>query len=242
MTGNFLLDSLSEGDLARLRPHMTEVDLAMGEVLYEPDDPVDHAYFPISGLLSIISVLINGDHIESSAVGRESGVGFIEACGGGVSHSQVVAQIGGRAYRIPVQRYREAFDASLDLRKAIGQHIELLLTEARQEIACHAAHRADARLARWLLVSRDKSGLDDLPMTQEFLATMVATQRTTVSGIASGLKAEGLIRYSRGRLRICDAEELEARACECYATMRYFRRVMGQPGGGQIEQQERKVS
>lgn len=232
MASNFLLDALASQDLERLRPRLTPVTFSVGDVVYEPEDGVTHVWFPLSGLCSIVSMLLNGAHIESSAVGRESGVGFIEACGGGLSHSLYIVQMAGKALRAPAEAYRTAFDASKALRKTVGQHIELLLTEARQEIACHAAHHAEARLARWLLVCRDKSGLDDLQMTQAFLATMIAPQRTTVSAIASQMKEAGLIRYSRGKVKICDAEGLERQACECYATMKHFREVMGQPAGG----------
>ncbi|MCS6624953.1 Crp/Fnr family transcriptional regulator [Roseibacterium beibuensis] len=234
MIGNFLLDALAPDDLDRIRPHLKPVDLNLGEVVYEPGDDVSHVWFPLSGMLSIVSVLIDGTHVESSAVGRESAVGFIEACGGGVSHSLIITQMEGRGLRVSAARYREAFDSSACLRKAVSQHIELLLTEARQEIACHAAHAAPDRFARWLMVCRDKSGSNDLQMTQEFLATMVATQRTTISAIAAEMKAAGLIRYSRGKVRICDPAGLERRTCECYATMKQFREVMGQPGAGPV--------
>lgn len=230
MLGNFLLDALEPDDLARLRPYLSPVELRVGDIIYSPEEEVAQVWFPLGGLLSIISVLINGAQVESSVVGRESGVGFIEACGGGLSHSLIISQMGGRALRAPAARYREAFNASIHLRRAVNQHIELLLTEARQEIACHGAHQPQPRLARWLLVCLDKSGSKDIQMTQEFLATMVATQRSTISAIASQMQADGLIRYSRGNISIRDPAGLERQACECYATMKHFRRVMGQPG------------
>jgi len=232
MTGNFLLDTLAKDDLDRIGADLNPVTLRPGDVLYDPGDDVTHVWFPLSGMLSVVSVLIDGTHVESSSVGRESGVGFIEACGGGVIHSMIITQMEARALRIPVNRYREAFDSSVSLRRAVSQHVELLLTEARQEIACHATHSALPRLARWLLVCRDKAGSDHLEMTQEFLATMVATQRTTISAIASHMKAEGLIRYSRGKIDIRDAAGIERLSCECYATMKQFREAMGQPGSG----------
>lgn len=231
MATNFLLEALLPADLERLRPHMSSVPLNTGDVIFEPGSEVTHVWFPRSGICSIVTILLDGSNVETSAVGRESAVGFVEACGGEVSHSLVIVQMPGDALRVPAARYREAFHSSRSLRKAVSQHIELLLTEARQEIACHARHPADSRLARWLLVCRDKSGTDDLQMTQEFLATMVATQRTTVSGIASGMKQAGMIHYSRGKLRICDAPALERQACECYPLMKHFRGVMGQLGG-----------
>lgn len=232
MLGNFLLDALDPDDLARLRPHLSRIDLQPGDIIFSPEDEVTQVWFPLGGLLSIISVLIDGSQVESSVVGRESAVGFVEACGGGISHSLIISQLGGPALRAPAARYREAFNESIQLRKAVNQHIELLLAEARQEIACHGAHQPRPRLARWLLVCLDKAGSKEMQMTQEFLATMVATQRSTISAIASQMQAEGLIRYSRGKISIRDAAGLERQACECYATMKNFRRVMGQPGAG----------
>lgn len=230
MGTNFLLQALSPEDLALLRPHMSSIPLNVGAVIYEPGSEITHVWFPLSGICSLVTVLLDGSHVESSAIGRESAVGFAEACGGGVSHSLVLVQMGGEALRVPAARYRQAFDGSASLRRAVAQHTELLLAEARQEIACHARHQAEARLARWLLVCRDKSGSDDFQMTQEFLATMVATQRTTVSGIAAQMKEAGMIHYARGRVRICDAAALERQACECYPLMKHFRELMGQPG------------
>lgn len=230
MASNFLLDALSPDDLERLRPHLAPVRFDVGDSIYQPGDEVTHVLFPLHGLCSIVTVLRDGSHVETSAVGRESAVGFIEACGGGVSHSLAIAQMSGDGLRVPAVRYRAAFDASRPLRKSVSQHIELLLTESRQEIACHARHSAESRLARWLLVCRDKAGCDELQMTQEFLATMVATQRTTVSAIAGQMKEAGMIRYARGRVRICDGPALERQACECYGLMKHFRDLMGQPG------------
>ncbi|WP_162998189.1 Crp/Fnr family transcriptional regulator [Brevundimonas lutea] len=224
-----MLDSFPADDLARLRPHLVESEVEAGEVLYEPGSEIDNVYFPRRGLVSIVSVLFSGQHVVSSILGRESGAGFVEACGGGLMHSRVIVQTPGTFWRVPTQPYRKAFNTSLTFRRAIGRHIEFLLTEARQEIACHAVHRAEHRLARVLLVCQDKSGLNELEMTQEMLATMVATQRTTISGVAISMKRRGMLDYARGRIRIRDVPALERQACECYATMKNLRDAMGQP-------------
>jgi len=243
MLGNFLLDALAPDDLARLRPHLSPVELEAGDIIYSPEDEVAQVWFPLGGLLSILSVLVDGTQVESSVVGRESAVGFVEACGGGICRSLIISQLGGAALRVPAARYREAFNESAQLRKAVNQHIELLLAEARQEIACHGAHQPRPRLARWLLVCMDKAGSNEIQMTQEFLATMVATQRATNSANASQEPAEGLNPYTRGQIAIRDPAGLERQACECYATMKRFRRALGQPGAeswgaGELERVE----
>lgn len=242
MSGNFLLDSLEPEDLARLKPRMTKVVFNSGDILFEPESPADQVYFPRTGLLSVISILINGDSVETSTVGREGGVGFIEASDGGVVYSHVVVQGDGEGWRCDAATWRAAFEASRTLRGAVHRHIELLLAEARQEIACHALHKAPERLARWLLVSADKTGTTRINLSQEFLAALIAAQRTTVSGVAAKLKREGLIHYTRGRIDLRDPAGLERRACECYATMKHLRRQMGQPTGALEDREEGLVA
>lgn len=222
-TANALLGSLSPQDYQALRRHLRPVGWRAGHVLYEPEDPVDWVYFPESGLVSLISVMLSGDQVESAVVGREGGVGFLEAAGAGVIFSRAIVQIDLVAQRAPAAAYVEALDASASLRRTIASHVELTIAEGRQTIACIAHHPAAARLAWWLLECEERTGQDHLALTQEFLSAMLGVRRTTVSQVAAELKAEGLIAYSRGLIRILDRKGLLARSCECYATNRHFR-------------------
>ena len=222
--GNALLRSLSAEDFATVRPHLQEVALVNGQRLYEMGDRVDWVVFPEIGLLSLITGMVSGAEVETSVVGREGGVGFVEALGGGVMHSRLIVQVPGRAYRMLPERYLDAFVQSAGLRRAVHCQVELLLAEGRQAVACHTLHPVQDRFSRWLLECQDLSGgLDVLPLKQEFLAVMLGVQRTTVTDIAKRAQAAGLIKYSRGRIEILNRHGLERSACECRATLQELR-------------------
>jgi CRP-like cAMP-binding protein len=225
-TDNALLRSLSPGDYHELQRHLRPIGHRSGQVLYEPGDRVDWVYFPESGLVSLISVMLSGDQVETAVVGREGGVGFLEASGAGVIFTQAVVQIDLVAQRAPSQAYRDALNGSETLRRTIASHVELTIAEGRQTIACIAHHSAEARLAWWLLECQDRTGQDELHLTQEFLSAMLAVQRSTVSQVAAGLKDGGVISYSRGLIQILDRDALRAKSCECYDTNRHFREMI----------------
>jgi CRP-like cAMP-binding protein len=223
--GNLLLRSLAQSDLDRLARDLRGVDVPAGKVLYEPEDPVDTVWFPETGAISIITVMVSGDTAETGMVGCEGAVGFTEASGGGVMYSRALVQAPGRFLRAPAGAYRSAYEASATLRAAVQEHTELLLGEARQLVGCHARHRVERRLAWLLLEAQDRiGGSEHLPLTQSFLADMLAVQRTTVTPIAVKLQEAGLIHYRRGSIEILDRKGLEQAACECYATTQMFRR------------------
>jgi CRP-like cAMP-binding protein len=222
-TANELLGSLSADDYHQLQRHLRPVGLRSGQVLYEPGDTVEWVYFPESGLVSLISVMLSGDTAESAVVGREGGIGFREAAGAGVIFSRAIVQIDLVAQRASARAYLDALGASPSLRRSIATHVELTIAECRQAIACIAHHPVEARLAWWLLECQDRTGEARFALTQDFLATMLGVQRSTVSQVAAPLKAEGVIDYTRGVIRILDRERLLRKSCECYATNRHFR-------------------
>ena len=224
---NALLRSLSAEDLQRLAPQLELVPLRTGKVLYEMEDSVEWVYLPELGLLSLITVMASGAALETSIVGREGGVGFIEALGSGTMYSRVIVQIPGEAYRVRVAHYREAFNSSASMRNAVHRQIELLQAESRQAIACHGLHTVKERFYRWLLECQDLSGDPGImPLKQEFLAVMLGVSRTAITRIALAAQQKGFIRYSRGSVEILDREGLEAGACECRASLQYLRRQL----------------
>lgn len=226
-TNNRLLRSLTSADHQALSRHMRPMTFKQGAVLYQPEDPVDWVYFPEEGLVSLLSVMISGLAVETAVVGREGGVGFLEAVGAGVTFSRALVQVDLLALRVPAQAYVEAFDASASLRKTVGSHVELSLAEARQTLACQTHHSHEQRLAWWLLECQDRTGGGpEIPLKQDFLAAMLGVQRPTVSQVAGVLKADGLIDYTRGVIEIRDRAGLEARSCECYATNQHFRHLI----------------
>jgi CRP-like cAMP-binding protein len=233
---NALLRSLSKADLEKLEPHLQLVDLITGATLYEMEDAVEWVYLPEIGLLSLITVMASGAAIETSIVGREGGVGFVEALGSGKIFSRVIVQVPGKAYRVHAGSYREAFDSSPAMRKAVHQQIELLQAEARQAIACHGLHKVHPRFNRWLLECQDLAGgMRVMPLKQEFLAVMLGVSRTTVTRIALDAQKRGLLKYVRGSVEIVDRDGLERGACECRASVQHLRRelepdsVLGRP-------------
>ena len=231
-TGNRLLLSLDPNDYEALSKHMRPMAFKQGKVLYEPRDPIEWVYFPEQGLISLLSVMISGTAVETAVVGSEGGVGFLEAVGAGVTFSRALVQVDLLALRVPVEAYVAAFDASASLRRTVGSHIELALAEARQTLACQTHHSHVQRLSWWLLECQDRTGGGaEIPLKQDFLAAMLGVQRSTVSQVASVLKADGLISYTRGLIEILDRPGLEKRSCECYATNQQFRQLIERTGG-----------
>ena len=228
---NSLLRALSAEDFDRLRPHLQEVKLDLGDVLYAPFDPVPWVCWVETGLLSIVASSPEGQSVETSMIGREGASGLVEACGRGASFLTVLVQIEGRGWRMPASACRELAEQSAGFRQMVWNYSEIMLAESRQSVVCQAMHGVEGRCARWLLESRDRSGVGDrLPLTQEYLAAMLGVQRTTVNPIAGALQRRGLIQYSRGRIDIIDGEGLEAVACDCRRVLPEYRALRA-PGG-----------
>ncbi|CAN5135068.1 Crp/Fnr family transcriptional regulator [soil metagenome] len=224
---NRLLKALPERDLLRLAPHLERVELPLGATLYEMEDPIDWIHLPEVGILSLITVLKSGAALETSIVGRDGGIGLIEALGSGVMVSRVIVQIPGYAHRLRARAFREAFDESPALRGIVHRHLERLLAETRQAVACHSLHDIQPRFCRWLLECREFSGASDvMPLKQEFLAVMLGVSRTAVTRVAGEAQAAGLIRYARGSLTILDKQGLEDAACECRSSLLHLRRLL----------------
>lgn len=231
-TSNRLLLSLEPADFDVLSREMRPMTFKSGTVLYEPDDRVEWIYFPEQGLISLLSVMLSGAAVETAVVGREGGVGFLEAAGAGVTFSRALVQVDLLALRVSAAAYIAAFDASSSLRKTVSSHVELLLAESRQTLACQNRHSHPQRLSWWLLECQDRAGVGPtFPLKQDFLAAMLGVQRSTVSQVSSALKADGLIDYTRGEITILDRAGLERRACECFATTAHFRHLIERRGG-----------
>jgi CRP-like cAMP-binding protein len=217
---NYFLSALPKVDFATVIPLISEQSLAAGEMISEPGQPVPHVYFPSTAVLSVMTVMANGDRVESSTIGRESATGLLNALSGQPASSMIVAQIAGSAMKMPAKALRELAQASPRLMALTARHIQANVAQVEQSVACNAVHHVDARLARWLLQTGDRVGAPIVPLTQEYLAVMLGVQRTTVSGSAAALRDAGLIRYSRGRVEVLDRPGLERKACECYAVCR----------------------
>jgi len=217
---NEFLGRLSAETLGLLTPYLMEVSLHRGAQVAGPGEELVCAWFPTSSVLSVVTTMESGHDVEACTIGRESAYGILNALGSSISTDRVVAQIAGRAFKIPASRLRAAAALSLGLTDLIIRHAQANAAQIQQTAACNALHSVDERLCRWLLMTQDRVGGDQLPLTQEFLALMLGVQRTTVSRVASGLQDAGLVRYSRGQIQVIDRPGLEAHACECYESVR----------------------
>ncbi len=227
-TRNHILKSIPAADLKALEPYMTQVALESGEVLFEPDTMVDRVYFPNTAVLSVVTVMEDGRTVETDTVGYESAVGLLAALGSSQSINRTFAQIPGSAVSIPASRLRARADASAVVRTLLLRHAQANLAQAHQSVACNALHDVEQRLCRWLLASQDRTGSAAVRLTQQYLATMVGVQRTTITQALQDLASAGLIRQGRGQIVILNRRGLEARTCECYATVRATQdRVIG---------------
>jgi CRP-like cAMP-binding protein len=217
---NLLLASLSPAYrsslLARLRP----IPLPTREVLYEPDETPKYAHFITSGIASIVTSMSNGSTAEVGIWGKEGLVESYHLLGAARMPARCFIQVDATALRMPYKDLQKEFQESSELRSCVLQGIQSHGYILGQLAACNRLHEAEARLARWLMMVRDRMESDTFYLTQEFLATMLGSRRTTVTAAASALQRNGLIKYSRGRIRIVDSVALEAAACECYATVR----------------------
>jgi CRP-like cAMP-binding protein len=219
-TRNYVLRALSKADRDALEPHVQRVALVSGEVLYEPDYPVDWVYFPDTAVLSVVTVMVDGRTVESDTVGYESVVGVLNTLGSCIAVNRTFTQIPGWVVRISSARLRDQADRSGDLRQLLMRHAQANLAQAHQSVACNALHDLSQRLCRWLLMSQDRTAADGVQLTQQYLATMLGAQRTTVTEMLGALADRGLIRQGRGRIDILDRRRLMAESCECYDTVR----------------------
>jgi CRP-like cAMP-binding protein len=216
---NFLLAAMPPADLAAFGKGLTEVNLTRGQTLIEPGDAIDHIYFPGSACLSVITVMKDGTGVEAATIGRESAVGLIDAVTGQPAEMRTFVQVAGSALRLPAGAYRSRMLQSPQLLALTFDHVRATALQAEQGVACNVAHDVHGRLARWLLMTQDRTGVANFALTQEYMAVMTGVQRSTVSMVAAGYKKAGLINYSRGEVTILDRAGLERQACECYAVV-----------------------
>jgi CRP-like cAMP-binding protein len=220
IAGNVLLAGLPAEDLSLLEPHLKDLALAQGQVLQEQGARVEHVYFPHSGMVSLLTVMQQGEAVETATVGREGVIGAMSGLGSRHASTTAIVQVPATAARLSVTRFHTAACKSERIREMVARFNEALLVQVQQTAACHALHDVEARLSRWLLQTHDRTESDLIPLTQEFLSQMLGVRRTTVTLVARSLQQSGLIRYHRGQIMIVDRKGLEETACECYGAVR----------------------
>jgi CRP-like cAMP-binding protein len=227
MTGsgtNLLLDALSAENRENLLSRSKNVALPLKTMLYRPDEIPQYAYFMTSGVASVVATMEDGESVEVIMIGPEGLVGSLHLIGPCLPHTQCFIQSEGTALRISLSELRKAFRESDEIRDRILEFVQVQALSLSQLAGCHRLHNAEERLARWLLIVRDRVQSDMLVLTQEFLGEMIGSRRTTVTQVAGALQRGGLIEYSRGRVRILDGDRLESAACSCYHILRKFSR------------------
>jgi CRP-like cAMP-binding protein len=217
---NRLLAGLPGRDLKRLLPHLQPVTLKLGEVLYEPGARIRHCYFPSEGVVSLLTVLTPHKAAEVGMVGREGLVGMSAAVGINVSQLRAVVQGSGSALRMTAANLQKEFAASSALHRGLFRFSHSLTGQIAQTAACNRFHKAEMRLARWLLVTRDRLSSESFRLTHQFLSLMIGVRRVGVTNAASGLARRNLISYSRGKIRILNLKGLQAASCECYEVVK----------------------
>jgi CRP-like cAMP-binding protein len=213
---NLVLASLPRQAAAELLSRMAPVELVFGEVLHEPGQPIRNVYFPLEGMVSLLTVAGARLALEVAMVGREGMVGVALALGVPCSPMRAQVHGGGSALKMSSARFEAALAHSPALRQALLAYANALMGQLARTAACNRFHLVEARLARWLLMTRDRAGSDSFAMTQEFLSGMLGVRRVGVSAAASTFRRRKLIDYSRGRIRILDHAGLEAACCSCY--------------------------
>jgi CRP-like cAMP-binding protein len=217
---NRLLAALPRKDYEKLLPLLAPVELAFEEVLYESHAPIRHVYFPDNCLVSMLTTVDSGRAAEVGLIGSEGMVGVPVALGIAASPFRAVVQGGGTGMRMKIADFRRALSGSTALRQQLFVFTHLLMIQIAQTAACNRFHMTTQRMARWLLMTRDRVGSSEFRITQEFLALMLGVRRVGVSVAARSLRERNLIGYHHGTVTILDNRGLIAAACGCYKTVK----------------------
>jgi CRP-like cAMP-binding protein len=213
---NRLLAALPRNEFRQLLPDLEEFRLVFGELIYRPGAVVRHVYFPTSGIVSLLADVDGGGTLEVGIVGREGMAGMSVFMGVRTSSNRVLVQGAGSALRMKSSTLRTLTENDGALSRLLRRYSHSLWAQLSQSSVCNLFHPIDARLARWLLMTRDRMEANQFAITQEFLSSMLGVRREAVNKAAGKLQQEGLISYTRGTLTILKPTNLSAAACECY--------------------------
>jgi len=219
LVGNRLLAALPRSEQKQLLPKLERVPLAIGDILYEPDEPIRHTYFPYQGVVSVLSLLEGRSSIEVGTVGNEGVAGVTIFLGVDSSPNRAVVQVPGEAMKMKASDFKEAVkkDGS-KFRELVQLYAYVLLTRLSLSVACNRFHNVEKRLARWLLAIQDRVQSNEILLTQEYISQMLGAHRPHVTKAAGNLQNGGVVRFSRGKIIIVNRRGLEKVSCGCYHT------------------------
>ena len=217
---NFLLAALPDLEWRRLQPLLEQVEMPLGEVLYESGATLNHVYFPTTSIVSLLYVMENGASAEIAVVGNEGIVGISLFMGGNSTPSRAVVQSAGQGFRLKARSMKVEFNLAGPVLHLLLRYTQALITQMSQTAVCNRHHSLDQQLCRWLLLSLDRLRANELTMTQGLIANMLGVRREGVTEAAVKLQHAGLISYARGHIAVLDRPGLERRACECYAVVK----------------------
>jgi CRP-like cAMP-binding protein len=219
---------MPEEQYLALARHLVPVDMPLGMRLSEPNEQLEYVYFPVSGMISIDALTDRGESVEVGVVGREGLSGVYGLLGHRQAAHSVIMQGAGQGLRARMGLVQSEFLKGGPFAELIHTFIYLQMIQMAQSVLCNRLHPVDSRMARWMLTACDRTQSESLQITQEFLAQMLGSRRSTVTVAAGQLQREGMIDYTRGRVRVVDRPALEGRACECYHVVRAtFDRLIG---------------
>jgi CRP-like cAMP-binding protein len=219
--GNRLLAALPYADYEALLPDLRPAPFCLREVIYEPGQPAKYVYFPTTCVVSLLYTTETGASADTGLVGNDGMLGIPLCLGGETMPSRAVVQIAGHALSMRASTFQDEFARRPGFRNILLRYVQALLTQVSQTAVCNRLHPMVKRLARRLLLCHDRVHCDELPMTQEFISQMLGGRRESVTVAAGYLQDAGLIRYSRGRIRIINRRGLEDNACECYQVVKH---------------------
>jgi CRP-like cAMP-binding protein len=217
---NAILNALGDASVAVVLEVGSLMSIALRQQIYDAEEPIDHVYFPLSCVLSVVARMRDGSQIEVGTIGREGMSAFPLLMGASSTANVCYCQVRGDAIRIPADVFRELAASDAAFRQLLDRYLQAYVNMLGQLAACNRLHSINERCSRWLLMTRDRVDLDEIPLTQEFLAMMLGTGRSGVAIAAATLQKAGFIKYTHGVIKILDRFGLEQAACECYEVAR----------------------
>lgn len=220
IAGNRILSALPAAEYRRLGSSLEQVQLSKSQTLYAPGDSINHIYFPDDAVVSLLFDVDERRTVEVAMEGNEGAVGYAIYMGGVNSFNLSIVREAGTAQRLEVNSLEMNVRDRTHLPVMLQRYIHALITQVAQLGVCNRFHNVDARVARWLLMTRDRSGSVEIRATQEAIAGILGVRRSSVTAAASGLHRKNIIHYARGKIRILDEQGLEAASCACYGFMK----------------------